>query len=164
MLIYFLRHGDASSDFKYHENDRPLTELGSKQAATVGKFLQFTNTSINIILTSPLQRAFDTAKIVQSFIQAPRLQPTDFLVNGSNPKQLFDHMTNLDVESVLLVGHEPFLSDTISLLIIGNTAATIEIKKCSAALVEAQVPLQPGIGILKQLIHINTIAKFIALS
>jgi len=163
MQIYFLRHGDASSHSRFHENERPLTGLGNKQASFVGKFLQHTKTCINIILTSPLARACETGAIVQSFIKAPRIETSEYLVNGTNPKQLFKHITEFDVESVLLVGHEPFLSETISLLIGSNEKSNIEMKKCSLAFVEVLEPVRPGTGILKQLIHVDTILKFIKL-
>jgi phosphohistidine phosphatase len=161
MLIYFLRHGDASSNSRYHDTERPLTDLGSKQASYVGKFLHSTKTHINIILTSPLTRACETGAIVQSTIRAPRMETTEFLVNGSNQKQLFRQITAFNVESVLLVGHEPFLSETIAILIGRDPKTDIEMKKCSLALVEVLEPVQPGSGTLKQLIHVETIAKFI---
>jgi uncharacterized phosphatase len=131
MLIYFLRHGDASSHSRFHDNERPLTDLGHKQAAYVGKFLLQTKTHINIILTSPLTRACETGAIVQSLINAPRMETSECLVNGTHPKQLFKQITE------------------------------IEMKKCSLALVEVLEPLRPGTGILKQLIHVETISKFI---
>jgi phosphohistidine phosphatase len=163
MHIYFLRHGDASSNSRYHDTERPLTDLGCKQASYIGKFLHSTKTHINIILTSPLTRACETGAIVQSSIRAPRMETTEFLVNGSNQKQLFRQITAFDVESVLLVGHEPFLSETISLLIDGDHKSDVEMKKCSLALVEVLELVQPGRGTLKQLINIEIIAKFIEL-
>jgi phosphohistidine phosphatase len=160
MLIYFLRHGDASSDSRFHDSERPLTDLGEKQASYVGNFLRHTNTQINIILTSPLIRACETGAIVQSIIHAPSMETTEYLVNGANPKKLFKHITELDVESALLVGHEPFLSNTISLIIGGNNNFFIEMKKCSLAFVEVPRPIRPGSGILKQLTNVETIFKF----
>jgi len=157
MLIYFLRHGDASSNHNYHDSERPLTDLGHKQAESVGKFLQQSGTHINTILTSPLIRACETGADIQAFINAPRVEKTEYLVNGSNTQKLFRQITELDVESVLLVGHEPFLSETISLLIGGNEKANIEMKKCSLALVEIPESIYPGTGILKQLTHVKTI-------
>ena len=59
---------------------------------------------------------------------------------------------------MLLVGHEPFLSETISLLIGGDHKTDIEMKKCSLALVEVLEPLRPGTGLLKQLIDVETIS------
>ncbi len=163
MLIYFLRHGDASTHSRFDDNERPLTNLGHQQAAYVGKFLQQTNAHFNIILTSPLIRACETGTIVQSFVNTPRMETSEYLMNGTHPKQLFKQIAEFDVESVLLVGHEPFLSDTISLLIGGDRKTDIEMKKCSMALVEILDPLRPGTGILKQLIHVETISKFIQL-
>ena len=161
MLIYFLRHGDASSDSRFDDNERPLTELGQKQAGSVGKFLSYTKTQINIILTSPLIRACETGTVVQSFIKAPRMETSDYLVNGTNAKRLFKQITDFDVESVILVGHEPFLSETISLLICGDNKTNIEMKKCSLALVEVAGPIRHGTGLLKQLIHNEIISKLI---
>jgi phosphohistidine phosphatase SixA len=85
------------------------------------------------------------------------METTEYLVNGTNPKRLFKHIAELDVESVILVGHEPFLSNTISLIIGGNNNADIEMKKCTLAFVEVHVPIRPGSGILKQLINVETI-------
>jgi phosphohistidine phosphatase len=161
MLIYFLRHGDASSHSRFDDNERPLTDLGHKQAAYVGKFLQYTKAHINIILTSPLTRACETGAIVQSFVSTLRTETSEYLLNGTHPKQLFKRIAEFDVESALLVGHEPFLSDTISLLIGGDHKTEIEMKKCNLALVEVLEPIRPGTGILKQLLDVETISKFI---
>ena len=161
MLIYFLRHGDASSHSRFHDHERPLTNLGHNQAAYIGKFLQHTKTHINIILTSPLNRARETGAIVQSIVNAPQMESSEYLVNGTQPRQLFKQIAEFDVESALLIGHEPFLSDTISLLLGGDHKTDIEMKKCSLALVEILEPLRPGTGTLKQLIHVETISKFI---
>jgi phosphohistidine phosphatase SixA len=88
------------------------------------------------------------------------METTEYLANGSNPKQLFKQVAEFDVESVLLVGHEPFLSETISLLISGNTNIDIEMNKCSIAFVEILGPIRPGSGILKELINIQTISQY----
>jgi phosphohistidine phosphatase len=163
MLIYFLRHGDASSNSCFSDNERPLSKLGQKQAGSVGKFLNCTKTQINIILTSPLTRACETGAVVQSFIKAPHMETSEYLANDADAKILFKQITDFDVESVLLVGHEPFLSETISSLIDGGNKTNIEMKKCSLALVEVIGPIRQGTGILKQLIHNETIIKFIGM-
>lgn len=158
MLIYFLRHGDASSDSRFHDHERPLTDRGQKQAACIGKFLHETKAHINIILTSPLIRACETGRIVQTFINMPHMETSEYLINGTHPKHLFQQITEFEVESVLLVGHEPFLSETISSLIGGDHKADIEMKKCSLASVEVFESIRPGAGILKQLVHVDTIS------
>jgi phosphohistidine phosphatase len=161
MLIYFLRHGDASSNARFHDSERPLSERGQNQASCVARFLHQSKTSINVILTSPLKRAWETGEIIQSIIHAPQCEKTDDLLNGTDPEQLFQQIEELDVESVLLVGHEPFLSDTISLLIGGNHIPGITMGKCSLALVEIVELTRPGTGTLKQLLHIQTLSLFV---
>jgi phosphohistidine phosphatase len=160
MLIYFLRHGDASSDSHIHDNERPLTDLGVHQATLIGAFLKRMNIHIDTIISSPLARAQQTASIIQENINKQQHSVTDFLLNGTDQHQLIKHLNNLGVSSALLVGHAPHLSGIISLLVGGNFESEIEMKKCSLALVEVPEPICPGSGLLKQLTHVDTIAKF----
>jgi phosphohistidine phosphatase len=157
MHIYFLRHGDTSSDSQYKDSERPLTDLGMRQAALVGTLLQRMNIAIDLVLSSPLIRAQHTASIVISNITKQQVVFSELLVNGSDPRQLFDQLNKLRAPSVLLVGHEPYLSETISLLIGGNRKVEIEMRKCSLALVDVSIPIHQGAGFLKFLIPVETI-------
>jgi phosphohistidine phosphatase SixA len=116
------------------------------------------NTRIDATLTSPLKRAQETASIALSHFKNPRISPSELLLNGSDPQSLFEYLPKLHVPAVLLVGHEPYLSGTISLLLNGNTNGEIEMKKCSLALVEVSPPIRPGTGLLKFLIPVETLA------
>jgi len=155
MHIYFLRHGDASSDTRYSDSERPLTHLGERQAALVGTFLQQKNIVIHATLSSPLKRAQETASIVLSNIRTPTIVLSDLLLNGSDPLELFEQMNSLNVSSILLVGHEPNLSELISLLIGGKRNVEIEMKKCSLALVDISDPMDQGTGVLKFLLPVE---------
>jgi phosphohistidine phosphatase len=158
MHIFFLRHGDASSDSRYDDGERPLTDLGIRQATLVGSLLQRMNVVIDVALSSPLKRAQDTASIVLSNIHNRQIAVSELLMSGADPRQLFEHLNKLKVSLVFLVGHEPYLSETISLLISGNRKVEIEMRKCSLALVEISIPIHPGSGILKFLIPVEIIA------
>jgi phosphohistidine phosphatase len=129
-----------------------------RQAALVGALLQRTNIAIDAALSSPLKRAQDTASIVLSNTNKRQLTFSDLLINGSDPRQLFDQLDELRLSSVLLVGHEPYLSETISLLIGGNRSVEIEMRKCSLALVDVSIPIHQGTGLLKLLIPVESIA------
>jgi len=157
MHIYFLRHGDASSDSLIDDSKRPLTDLGVQQATLVGTFLQRINIVIDVVLSSPLKRAQDTTSIVLSNINKKQIVYSELLVNGSDPRQLFKQLNKFKVSSVLLVGHEPYLSEAISILIDENQNAKIEMKKCSLALVDISVPIHQGTGLLKFLMPVETI-------
>ncbi|GEM_PF-549281 len=159
MLIYFLRHGDASIDSHLRDNERPLTELGVRQAACVGKFLRQSNTQVDVVLSSPLERAQATALLVHAHIDSPEPVSSEFLLNDSSHRQLLEQLNSLNISSALLVGHAPHLSDTISFLLHGTFENGIEMKKCTLALVESPFPLRPGSGRLKQLTHVGSLMK-----
>lgn len=161
MLIYLLRHGDASSDPNLHDSERPLTNLGIRQANCVGTFLRQMNVQVDTIISSPLVRAQQTASIVQENIGRQKLIISDFLLNGADQTELIQYLNNLCVSSALLVGHIPHLTDTISFIINGSYENEIEMKKCSLAIVEVSEPIRPGTGQLKQLTHVNAIPDII---
>jgi len=157
MHIYLLRHGDASSDSRIDDSERPLTDLGVHQATIVGTLLQRMSVFIDVVLSSPLKRAQHTTSIVLSNNNKKQIINSELLKNGSDPKQLFEQLNKLKVSSVLIVGHEPYLAETISLLIGGNRKAEIEMRKCSLALVDISIPIHQGTGLLKFLIPVETI-------
>jgi phosphohistidine phosphatase len=158
MHIYFLRHGDASSNSRYSDSDRPLTDLGMRQAALAGALLQRMNTVIDAAISSPLKRAQDTASIVLSSTDKRLISFSELLINGSDPQHLLNQLDKLRESSVLLIGHEPYLSELISLLIGGNKKVEIEMRKCSLALVNISNPIHQGTGVLKFLIPVETLA------
>ena len=65
-IVYFARHGEsdwnAANRFQGH-SDRPLTELGRRQAEQLAEALTAA-TSLSAIYSSPLRRALETAAIV----------------------------------------------------------------------------------------------------
>jgi len=68
----FLRHGRSlADDEKVYEGryDSPLTNIGIDQASNTARLLVDKN--IDHIITSPLKRAKDTAKIIGTIINAP---------------------------------------------------------------------------------------------
>ena len=85
-----------------------------------------------------LTRGFDNdRKIVRRVIIADafklrkQLEFSDDLTPAGNPKSLIEHLDTLEPppESVLLVGHEPYLSRLISLLTTGGADLAMDFKK-----------------------------------
>ncbi len=89
--------------------------------------------SFNLILSSPFLRAKQTAEIVADELKLRKhLKFSDGLVPGGNPDVLIQALDELKPapENILLVGHEPSLSQLISLLVFGDAnAAVIQMKK-----------------------------------
>lgn len=70
MKIYFLRHGEGMDDVEERYGgwgDLPLSEKGKKQAADVSE--KFQNKGIDLVLSSPLKRAMETAQIVSGELE-----------------------------------------------------------------------------------------------
>src|SRR5437879_11230400 len=71
MKLYFLRHGEADwPDWKKSDDERPLTDFGKKEMRDVAKFLARVNVRLNLIVTSPLPRASQTAEIAADYLKA----------------------------------------------------------------------------------------------
>jgi 2,3-bisphosphoglycerate-dependent phosphoglycerate mutase len=72
--VTFMRHGRSGADDEgVHEGryDSPLTDTGRTQAEKRGKELLARGIHYQIIITSPLQRAQETARILAKFLDVP---------------------------------------------------------------------------------------------
>src|SRR5579864_4368858 len=66
MKLYFLRHGIAADreQWKGEDYDRPLTAQGRERMGAEAKAIAKLDLDVDWILTSPLVRAVETARIV----------------------------------------------------------------------------------------------------
>lgn len=64
--IYFIRHGESTANAKGllagSNSDTPLTEAGRAQAREAGKILR--GKQVDLVVASPLSRAYETAEII----------------------------------------------------------------------------------------------------
>jgi phosphohistidine phosphatase len=145
--LYLLRHGTAvepgTPGFE-NDADRPLIPKGERRLRSAAAAMKILELSFDSILSSPFVRARQTAEIVAGELKLMRrIQFFDGLVPGGNPKALIHALNELKPapENILLVGHEPYLSRLISLLVSGHADAVIEMKKgglCKLEVVELQ--------------------------
>src|ERR1041385_8676882 len=64
MQLYFLRHGEADwPGWTKPDDERPLTDFGKKEVRQVGRLLHRLKVKPNLVVTSPLPRALQTAEI-----------------------------------------------------------------------------------------------------
>jgi phosphohistidine phosphatase len=127
MEICFLRHGPAGDPNAWQGDDaeRPLTEEGKEQLARVAAGLADLGLVPDLILTSPLLRAGQTAEIVARELGIPeRVATEDRLAPGFGRKQLHGILADHPgYPSLMLVGHEPDFSKTAGKLIGGARLA-----------------------------------------
>ena len=134
MDLFILRHGIAVEHgaHGYKEPDRPLTAKGERKLWQVAEAMEALKLSFDLIVSSPYTRARQTAEIVAEAFNARRkLEFSDTLLPGGSVKELLGFINHYQPEpdSVLLVGHEPYLSELISLLASGETAMLLNFKK-----------------------------------
>jgi len=132
MKLCFLRHGEADwPNWTKPDNERPLTERGRKEMKRVAKFLERLKLVPDVILTSPLPRASQTAEIIGRRLGI-ELQTEPALAHGFNVERLRRLLAERDAESVMIVGHEPEFSEVIGKL----TGGKIKISKAGVALLD----------------------------
>jgi len=135
MNLYLLRHGIAVEPGTHNlatDSERPLTPEGESKLRQVAIAMRTLKLSFDLILSSPYLRARQTAELVAATLRASRkLELTDTLTPHGRPEELVDSLLERDPvpEDVLLVGHEPYLSELISLLVTGNTGSAFVLKK-----------------------------------
>jgi phosphohistidine phosphatase len=131
MNLYILRHGIAA-DLESTDANRPLTAKGERKLAQVIEGMETMELTFDLILSSPVLRARQTAEMVARAFKARRdLQWSEALATGSGPRRVVEALAQIrpEPENVLLVGHEPTLSELVSLLVAGRGGLRIELKK-----------------------------------
>ena len=132
MDIYFLRHGEADwPDWEKSDDERPLTKRGKREMHEVGKFLKRIKADPDLIVTSPLPRASQTAKIAGEHLEV-KCHDDKSLAPGFGRQELERVLKKYPAESLMIVGHEPDFSHTIEQL----TGALLKLSKAGVALVE----------------------------
>ena len=135
MNLYILRHGIATEPDARpfaKDADRPLTPEGKRKLRQVAGAMEALELSFDLILSSPYLRARQTAEIIAEALKAhKKLELSDSLTPGGSARKLVDLLNHLQPppESVLLVGHEPYLSGLISLLVAGDASFALVMKK-----------------------------------
>jgi phosphohistidine phosphatase len=138
MRLYFLRHGAADwPHWDQPDDERPLTKAGRKEMHAVGEFLAELGVKPDIILTSPLPRAAQTADIAAEHLKV-RVREEKLLAPGFPIEDLTRLLRKYPQQVLMLVGHEP----DFSLVIMALTGASLKLSKAGVALLDLN--LQKG--------------------
>jgi len=141
MDVYFLRHANAGNSVDDPEEDekRPLDPLGVEQSQRMGRVLAALDVKLDSIISSPLVRAKQTAAHAAA---ALGYEKTVLLDNALRPDGKFDDFMTLlrrhaKADAIMVVGHNPSLSEFLSLLVSDEaTPVTIDLKKGAVARLE----------------------------
>ncbi len=141
MVILFLRHASAGKKRSNPKQDekRPLDKDGIEQCREVGRALAALDIQIDAIISSPLKRATQTAALVGNELG---YEGDLKLESALGPEATYDEFrtllqNNSKHDSIMVVGHNPNLSEFCGLLLSnGKEAGGIDFKKGGAARVE----------------------------
>lgn len=138
--LYFLRHAIAGQhEAPEIDDEKALTESGIKKMEKAAEGIATIVKSFDVILSSPLKRAAQTATIVARAVgYKEKIEYSDLLRPGAQIGSLmssFAKYGNNAKESILLVGHEPDMSKMIASL-IGTSPDSIEFKKSAFCNIE----------------------------
>ena len=113
------------------------------------------------ILASPLKRTYETAAIVsKTFKSLDRLEQSDELKPEGKRIDLYKKLARLKADSsILIVGHEPYLSTMIGEMVSGSSNSHIMLKKGGLAKVRATSFLPKPSGELRWLLTPKQIRK-----
>ena len=117
--LYILRHAKSAwtyadlSDF-----ERPLNERGIKTAPFMGELMAKKNFQPELILSSPAARAKQTALLVKKAGRMKAEIKYDERIYEASPLRLMEIVSEIEneIESVLLVGHNPGLEGLVKFL------------------------------------------------
>ena len=155
MQIVIIRHGIAEEPETFAKGGqedalRPLTKAGRQKMRKAAKGLRQIVPSLDLIATSPLTRAVQTAEIVSQAYDGVRTAQVSALSPRKAPAALLDWLNAHPQGATLaLVGHEPNLSTFLCWLLTGLHESFVELKKGGAALVEVTHPAAAGRGKLQ---------------
>ncbi len=146
MRLYLVRHTIAEDHNAAGDTERALTPKGRLRMAEAAKGLRDLKVRPEIILTSPLRRALETATIMAEELGGIRLEQLRELGPGSyDPADILAALGPYDqLKEVALVGHQPSLGELAAFMLTGSpSGCEIELKKGAVVCLErADVPGQ----------------------
>jgi phosphohistidine phosphatase len=116
--LIFVRHGKSSWEHNTSDKERPLTERGKRDAHLIASAFNTKNYSVDLICSSPANRAYSTCKIFSEHLYYPNgnikviNQLYDFEGNA-----VINFIKNLDntYNTVLLFGHNHAFTAIVNL-------------------------------------------------
>lgn len=149
--LFLMRHGIAEDAGPgVSDAERALTTAGGRKVARSAVGLRRLGARPEIILTSPLLRARQTAERLQQFIgHKPPIEIYQPLTPGHDPEEVLHELVAYrGLREIVLVGHQPDLGELASYLVSGTTTAvSFDVKKGSVIAIQVGTlpPRAPGL-------------------
>ena len=120
LTLFILRHGEAGARITdaAKDSDRALTANGRTEIEKIGRSLKESGLKPRRVITSPLRRARETAEIISHTLKIPATEEWEDLRPDGNRESVYQKLARIEEgTSVVLVGHEPYLTSMIGEII-----------------------------------------------
>jgi phosphohistidine phosphatase len=119
--LYLVRHAKSSwEEPGVPDSDRPLIPKGIKKTKMIVDFLLKRNTSIDLMISSPAVRAYETAKIMAAGLNYPvnKIKIDRKIYDGYYDRILdIIYGTSNEVGSLMIFGHNPTITNLSNLFL-----------------------------------------------
>lgn len=133
LQLYLIRHGIAADRQDYVDDaQRPLTAKGEKKTRQIAVRLKQVGVKLDLLLTSPLVRAQQTAELLEQAGITTQVQQSDDLAPGGRLTEWLNWLqTWLSPEKAALglVGHQPDLTEWAEQLVWGTSRDVLALPK-----------------------------------
>ena len=157
MKLYIVRHSNAlniGEEGIRNDEERFLSPKGRKRAEMAGKALRAMGCDPEIILTSPLARALETAEILAGILRpGMAVEPCDGLRPGALADDVAKALGDRAPSSCLLSGHAPDVTDLTCQFLGQNVSADIHFGKAAVACLTFEDSVAVGDGCLEWLMQ-----------
>lgn len=145
MNIHLLRHGIAAAlgqENNFRDAQRALTSEGITKMRQAAQGLKKLQVEFDLIASSPLMRARQTAEIVAETLKFRRpLDEWDELVPEGAIESVLRRLYDFrECQSVLLVGHQPSIGCLTSYLVFGDARVSLPFKKGAVFCIQTNDP------------------------
>jgi phosphohistidine phosphatase len=148
MLLTFVRHAEAEDEVTT-DFARQLTPKGLEQADKVGKFCVRYGMVPEVIVTSPVVRAEQTARLISKRLDGREVVVERWLACGMSPEDCFEGLAAYaKFAHVMVVGHEPDFSAAIAACVGLPDSDRLVVRKASLTAVDLP-RLRAGAGRLE---------------
>lgn len=155
MKLLVIRHAvaedrDAFAATGLPDSQRPLTDDGRKKMRGAARGLREVVSRIDVLATSPLVRAQQTAEIIiKAYGGGLQARTIHELSPERRPDELLGWLRSHQLgDTVAVVGHEPHLGFLVGWLLTGRNDSFVDFKKGGAVLLEFDDPPSGGNAVL----------------
>lgn len=160
MNLYLVRHSDAEKTQPgKRDEERRLLKEGRERIRSAAEGWMYIINRLDLICSSPYTRTVETAEIIaEVFEYEKEIIQDKSLGAGCFTKDLITLVNSLEAENIMVVGHQPDMSEHVSSL-ISSSGALVDFKKAALAKISFNGKVNFSKGYLEYLIPSDAFLK-----